>query len=217
MAALAASGLDGPVGRLGILGGTFDPIHDAHLALARAAKSGLELDAVLFVPAGDPWRKQDRAVTPARHRLAMVRLALGAEREPGFAVSSVEVHRSGPTYSEETLEALQAEGHGQLWFICGADALSDLPHWHDPGALVTLARFAVAPRLNYPLDLDALDAAVAGLRAAVDLLAMPPIDLSASDLRGARRADGSLDPRIPAAAREYIVQEGLYAGPGSAG
>ncbi len=217
MGTLAASGLDVPVGRLGVLGGTFDPIHDAHLAVARAAKVELGLGAVLFVPAGDPWRKQDRRVTSARHRLAMVRLALEAEQEPGFAVSSVEVQRTGPTYSEETLGALQTEGHGQLWFICGADALSDLPHWHDPAALVALARLAVAPRPNYPLDLEALDAAVPGLRAAVDLLSMAPIDLSASDLRGARRADGSLDPRIPAAARGYIVEEGLYAGPRSEG
>lgn len=210
MALLAASGLDGPAGRLGVLGGTFDPIHEAHLAVARAAQAELALDAVLFVPAGDPWRKQDRAVTLAQHRLAMVQLALEAEQEPGFSVSAMEVQRTGPTYSEETLEALQAEGHGRLWFICGADALSDLPHWHDPAALLASARFAVAPRPNYPLDLDTLDAAVPGLRAAVDLLAMTPIDLSASGLRGARRADGSLDPRIPAAARAYIARQGLY-------
>lgn len=210
MTVLAASGLDGPVRRLGVFGGTFDPIHEAHLAVARAAKAELALDAVLFVPAGDPWRKQDRAVTPARHRLAMVRLVLASEHEPHFTVSRVEVGRSGPTYSEETLQALRAEEHGQLWFICGSDALSDLPHWHDPAALVTLARFAVAPRPNYPLDIDALDAAVPGLRERVDVLAMGPIDLSASDLRGARRADGSLDPRVPAAARAYIAQQGLY-------
>ena len=210
MGTLAASGLGGPVGRLGVLGGTFDPVHDAHLAVAHAAKRELGLDAVLFVPAGDPWRKSDRAVTPARHRLAMLRLVAESEQEPSFAVSDVEIQRAGPTYSEDTLRALRAEGHGRLWFICGADALNDLPRWHDPPALVALARFAVAPRSDHPLDLEALDAAVPGLRQAVDLLAMSPIDLRASDLRGARRADGSADPRIPAAARDYIEQHELY-------
>lgn len=210
MAVLEASGLDGPVERLGVLGGTFDPIHEAHLAVARAAKSELALDAVLFVPAGDPWRKQVRMVTPAHHRLEMVRLALASEEDPCFTVATLEVRRSGPTYSEETLQVLRAEGHGGIWFICGADTLTDLPHWHDPAALLALARFVVAPRPNSPLDLDALDAAVPGLRERVDFLSMEPINLSASELRAARRSDDSLDPRIPAAAREYIERKRLY-------
>ncbi len=116
------------------------------------------------------------------------------------------MRRSGPTYTEDTLRALHDEGHGQLWFIVGADALLDLPHWHDPAALIELARFAVAPRPDHPLDLDALERRVPGLRAAVDMIAMEPIDLSATAIR----AGGALDDRIPAAVREYAARHDLY-------
>ncbi|MHB8576016.1 MAG: nicotinate (nicotinamide) nucleotide adenylyltransferase, partial [Dehalococcoidia bacterium] len=122
--------------QIGLLGGTFDPIHFAHLRLAEEAREQLGLDQVLFVPAPRPWRKAGRTITPIEQRLAMVRLAIAGN--PCFALSTIELGRTGPTYTAETLAGLQAElGAGAtLHFILGADALADLPHWHQPERIV---------------------------------------------------------------------------------
>ncbi len=200
----------GPGDRLGVLGGTFDPIHRAHLLVAAAARDALRLDRVLFIPAGDPWRKHDRSITPARHRLAMVEAALAACGDPDFAVSDAELRRDGPTYTAETLRQLAEEGAAAIWFILGADALMDLPHWHEPSEIIRLARLAVVPRPGRAVDFAALEAAVPGLRAAVDEVPMEPIDLSATALRERIREGGALDSRIPPGAREYIEAHGLY-------
>lgn len=179
--------------------------------MARAAADALALDRVLLVVAGDPWRKRDRAVTGAAHRLAMVRAAVEAAGDPRLAVSDAEVRRDGPTHTVDTLRELQAPQRA-LWFILGADALEDLPRWHTPRELVRLARLAVAPRPGVAPDLDALERAVPGLRDAVDLIPMTPIDLSATELRARVRTDDAVDPRVPAGAREYIERHGLYRG-----
>ena len=128
--------------RVGVLGGTFDPIHEAHLLVAHAVRDSLLLDQVIFMPAGDPWRKAGAAITPAQHRLAAVRAAVEAAADPTFVVSDAEVRRPGPTYTVDTFRELQSNGRS-LWFILGADALLDLPHWHAPAEFVRLARLAL--------------------------------------------------------------------------
>ena len=121
--------------RLGALGGTFDPPHLGHLLLAEQAREQLQLDKVLFIPAGDPWRKAGREIAPAAQRLAMTRLAI--EGNAAFEVDGREIARDGPTYTVETLAELRAElGAGdELVFIVGQDALADLPNWRNPGGI----------------------------------------------------------------------------------
>ena len=196
--------------RWGVLGGTFDPPHRMHRAVARAAMDQLRLTRVLFIPAGDPWRKADARVSPAADRLAMTRLAVAAA--PGFACSDMELRRPGPTYTLDTLAALRGQGAPPLWFILGADALADLPNWHAPERLVELARLAVVARPGAEVDPASLDAILPGLAARVDWLALAADPLSATALR---RRIGRGEPVADAAPAvvEYARRRGRYAGP----
>ena len=197
--------------RLGLLGATFDPIHYAHLRLAEEALEQLQLDRVLFLPAPNPWRKAGKQVVAVEHRLAMVMLAIAGN--PRFACSRLELDQPGPTYTANTLSALRVElGEDvQLHFILGADALADLPHWHDPGRIVALARLAVArrPRTRLP-PLAALERSVPGIRAAMDTVRMTPLDLSSTELRALAAAGRSLRYLVPDAVAEYIQEHSLY-------
>ena len=125
----------------GFLGGTFDPPHFGHLFLAECARAQFALERVLFIPAGDPYRKK-RAMTPAAQRLEMTRLAV--QGNPGFSVDDLEVRREGPTYTVDTLEELGARGEGAVVFIIGSDALADMRNWKDPRRIEELARLVVA-------------------------------------------------------------------------
>ena len=206
--------------RTGILGGTFDPPHRAHLALAEAARVALDLDRVLFIPAGDPWRKAGRGVSAAADRLALVRAAVAGL--PWAEVSTIEVDRDGPTYSVDTIDALRGGAGGRTapderwWFILGADALADLPQWHEAARLASLVRFAVAQRGD-PTEAAAGPLVTAGLRAAapgielrIDLVPMPLLDISATDIRARVRARRSTDGLLPDAVRAEIDARGLY-------
>ena len=200
--------------RWGILGGTFDPPHLAHVALAAAARDALHLDTVLFVPAGDPWRKAGKAISPASHRLAMVQAAV--EDLPWAEVSAIEIERNGPTYTLDTVSELSKRG-GTWWFIVGEDALHDMPRWHEPHRLIASIRLAVARR-----DLDVIDAVqqplltpdllvgLPGIADRVDEVPMPLLDISASDIRA--RITGGLptDDVLDAKVRAYIDEHGLY-------
>jgi nicotinate-nucleotide adenylyltransferase len=197
--------------RLGVLGGTFDPPHVGHLILAEEARMRLQIEKMLFVPAGDPWRKAGQEITPAEHRLAMVRLMLASD--PYFEVSTLEVERQGPSYTVDTLEALhQQYGPGlELYFILGEDALYDLPNWKEPARIVSLAWLAVAPRPPERGWTSAdLEAAVPGLSERVVPLPMPTIDISSSALRERARAGLSLRYMVPPDVEEYIRRHGLY-------
>lgn len=197
--------------RLGVLGGTFDPPHVGHLILAEEARTRLDLRKVLFVPAGDPWRKAAQEVTAAEHRLAMVRLMLGSD--PHFEVSTLEMERAGPSYTVDTLEALhQQHGPGlELYFIVGEDALHDLPHWKEPARILSLARLAVARRPAGEGWFDAdLEAIVPGLSERVVPLPMPTVEISSTHLRERARAGLSLRYLVPLGVEEYIRRHGLY-------
>ncbi|MBF6601156.1 MAG: nicotinate-nucleotide adenylyltransferase [Dehalococcoidia bacterium] len=191
--------------RVGVLGGTFDPVHIGHLILAEQAHAGLELDLVLFMPAGEPWRKADRAITPAEHRLAMLRLAIAGN--DAFGVSDIELRRPGPTYTADTLETLAGERlDDQFWFIVGADALADLPNWHEPERIVRHVKLAVAPRDGAP----GIAAADPRLRDRVESFAMPRVEISSSEIRGHVGAGRSIRYLVPDAVRTYIERERLY-------
>lgn len=202
--------------RVGVLGGTFDPIHIGHLVLAEQAREQLELDEVLFVPAGDPWRKAGKRITPAVDRLKMVELAIAGN--PAFGCSSIEVERPGPSYTVETLEALHAaRPDASLYFVVGEDALFDLPNWKDPARIVSLAFIAAAKRgPDSRLDklaADDLEGLVAGLSARLVRLEMSVIGVSATYLRDRVRRGASVRYLVPEVVRRYIEERGLYRGP----
>ncbi len=193
--------------RVGILGGTFDPVHVGHLLLAESARDTLALDEVLFIPAGEPWRKSHRAISPAEHRLAMLRLAVASNR--AFGISDIELRRRGPTYTADTLEALAGERlDDEFWFIVGADALGDVPNWHEPERIVAHATLAVAPRDGHDADVAALD--VPALAGRIQRFTSPRIEISSTEIR-ARVAEGrSVRFLVPDVVERYIAEHRLY-------
>jgi nicotinate-nucleotide adenylyltransferase len=202
-----------PSGPLVILGGTFDPPHIGHLVLGECARVQFDAERVLFMPAGDPWRKtaEDaparRTVTPADFRLAMTRHAIA--RNSSFAVDDREVRREGPTYTVDTLAALHAEGHTNLLLVLGTDALVDLPHWSRPGELVRLARIAVAEKPGAAGAVPAL-ARAAGLGDPPEIVDMPPLAISSTLIRARAAAGKPIRYLVPAAVEAFIHEHGLY-------
>lgn len=199
--------------RIGVLGGTFDPPHLAHLVLAAAARAALDLDRVVFVPAGDPWRKAGSGVSPASDRLALTRAAVEGVL-PWAEVSEIEVRRAGPSYTAETLEELQAETPGhEWWFILGRDALADLPNWERPERILELARLALAQRGDAADGAALPDAAIEAipeLSSHVDRVPLPRLDVSASELRRRLRDGEPTVPLLSAEVRARIQELGLY-------
>ena len=189
--------------KVGLMGGTFDPPHVGHLILAQLALEQLGLDKVLFIPAGDPWRKSDRRVTPSQHRLVMTQLAVGDNS--AFEVDDCEIRREGATYTVDTLRYLREQRPGdELYLILGEDALADIPTWRDPEMLPELAIIAAAPRRGTqmpPLPFDI---------ARVRRIDMPGIDISSTELRQRAARGESLRYFAPDAVVAYIEKNGLY-------
>ena len=197
--------------RLGVLGGTFDPVHVAHLALGEVARQELALDRVIFVPAGQPWRKSGREIAAGADRLQMLRLATAGN--PAFEVSSLEIDRPGPSYSEVTLEALQREHPGaEMFFILGRDALIDFPQWHDPQRIAELATLAVAERDDVVLGAEG-EAGLPGPHVRLRRLQMPRVDISATAIRQYVRDGRSIRYLVPDPVAAYIEERGLYRAP----
>lgn len=196
--------------RLGVLGGTFDPVHRGHLALAGAARDELGLEQVLFVPAGQPWRKTGQEIGANGDRLAMLRLAL--EGDPSFEIATLELERSGPSYTADTLEALAAQRRGdELYFIVGQDALADLPNWVRPERILELARLAVARRPEVSAEaLEEAQRRVPRLRERVFWLKMPPVEVSATEIRERVGRGQPIRGMVAPAVERYIQQHGLY-------
>ncbi len=199
------------VRRLGIFGGTFDPIHHGHLVAAEEARQQLALDKVLFVPAGLPPHKPSGPISPAGHRLRMVELAIAGKAY--FAVSRVDVDRSGPCYTVDTLELLRAEwGMGpRFFFIEGNDSLSDIACWYQPQRLIELCELAVVVRPGSEIDLAELERQLPGLTGRIHWVKMPILEISSSDLRARVRAGRSISYLVPREVEAYIRQHRLYA------
>lgn len=197
--------------RIGVLGGTFDPIHLGHLIAAEEVWARMALDEVLFVPAGQPWLKFERAITPAEHRLEMVRLAL--ESNPYFKVATVDIERPGPSYTVDTIADLKRQlGDGaELFFIAGLDALADLPRWHRAARLLRMCQ-VVGMRRPGPCKLDfaCLERELPGASGNIIVVDVPQIDVSSTEIR--RRVAEGLPIRyqVPEAVEGYIRREGLY-------
>ena len=199
--------------RLGILGGSFDPVHYGHLLLAESARDQCQLDQVWLLPAAVPPHKQDRQLTSAEHRIAMLELAIAGE--PAFSVCRFEVDRGGINYTYATLERIKSEyPDWQLFFVLGADMLHDLPHWREPSRICQLAILVVVarPGAGEP-DFSLLSGIATPER--IDLMrrhrvVMPQVGISSSDLR-CRIAQGrSIRFQTPRAVEEYIRTHGLY-------
>ena len=196
---------------IGVMGGTFDPIHNGHIVVAEEARTRLNLAEVLFMPAGQPWLKADRNVTPAEHRVEMVRLAI-ADR-PYFKLSTIEVERRGPTYTADTLVDLrdQLEPEDALYFIVGWDDLAQLPQWQKPSQLVQLCFIVAVPRPGCPPpELESLDNDIPALSQRVINLDKPEIDISASEIRDRVARGLPIGHLVPAPVERYIKQHKLY-------
>jgi len=212
--------------RIGLLGGTFDPVHFGHLLLAEQCREQCGLDAVWFLPAGSPPHKR-RDVTPGIERLEMLQLAIAGHE--AFAVSDRELKREGTTYTVDTLTELHAEQpDAELFFLIGADSLHDLPTWREPRRILELATIVAVNRGDRPLpDLEEICAKLnvadaAGFRAdagsvrhdqprsRIQIVTMPGCDLSATDIRQRVAAGKSIRYMTPRAVEVYIQQRGLY-------
>lgn len=218
--------------RLGLFGGSFNPIHYGHLAIAREAHDKLGLDRVLFIPTGTPPHKQNRDLAPARDRYEMVRLAV--EGTQFFDLSDMEIRRRGKSYSIDTVRALQNHygASAEFYFLIGLDAFLDFPTWRDPDALLAACRFVVIsrPGQSYrsltkltmlpPLAPDDLAQLDAGTRCRLDIpiesgpgiicLPLPPCPVSASEIRGRITQGKSLANLLPPLVESYILRHRLY-------
>jgi nicotinate-nucleotide adenylyltransferase len=198
--------------RLGLFGGTFDPIHLGHLILAEQCREACRLDKVWFVVTAFPPHKSGPR-TPVAHRLEMARIAVAGH--PSFEVSEIEAKRPGPHYSVETLTELHAERPGDdLFFLIGADSLADLPHWRQPEGIARLATIVVVNRpgidLN-PVDLAALPDLGPGTKP-LTVVTIPPIGIASSDLRRRLAERRSIRYMVPRGVEAYIEAQGLYRG-----
>jgi nicotinate-nucleotide adenylyltransferase len=201
-------------GSIGIMGGTFDPIHVGHLAIAEEARDALGLERILFVPAGEPPHKPVGGVTAAAHRVAMVELAIADNR--AFELSRLEVDRPGPSYTGETVAEIRRaeEAAGRvpdLTLILSVETFRELPSWHEPERLISAARLAVVPREGYPApDPGWLSAHFPGQEDRVDFLEGPRLGLSSTALRDRVAHHRSIRYLVPADVALYIDDHRLY-------
>jgi nicotinate-nucleotide adenylyltransferase len=194
--------------RIGILGGTFDPIHYGHLAIAEEARLALQLDRVLFVPAAQQPLKRGGHVATPEQRLAMTRLACTSNAH--FDVARIELDRPGPSFTITTLEALQAAEIGELHFILGADALAELPRWHSVMRVIELAWIVAVGRPGNAPDIAQIARALPGLNERLTLLEGPALEISSTSLRRRVSAGQPIRYQTPDAVVAYIYKHGLY-------
>jgi nicotinate-nucleotide adenylyltransferase len=197
--------------RVGIFGGTFDPIHLGHLAVARSIQSSLGLDNVVFVPAGQPWLKADTPVSRVEDRVQMLRLALARRR--ALELSTIEADRPGPSYTVDTMETLQRQlgSDADFFFLLGSDALMDIAKWKEPQRLIQLCQLVAFARPGFGLPtMEALEVAVPGISMRVVFAEVPQVNIRATDIRR-RIAEGrSIQRLVPRAVERYILEHGLY-------
>lgn len=198
------------VGRgIGILGGTFDPPHIGHLILGEWAREQLQLEKVLFLPAGQPPHKREDPVSSAAHRLAMTQLAVQDNRS--FRSSRIDVERPPPHYTSSLRPLLEARfPNRELWLLIGGDSLRDLPLWHEPQKIVEEWRMAVLPRPGAEYDWSELEQAVPGVRESCKILDGPSVAVSSTQIRRWRASHRSLRYVLPQPVLEYIERHNLY-------
>jgi nicotinate-nucleotide adenylyltransferase len=196
--------------RLGIMGGTFDPIHDGHLVAAGEAWQQLALDRVLFVPAGQPPHKPLRPITAAHHRLRMIELAI--EGKPHFGVSRADVDRPGPCYTADLLRLLRADWGPAptFFFIVGGDSLIDLVNWYRPHEIIAQTELAVVKRPGVDIDVDSLNDSLPGIAQRLHWFTMPGLEISSSTLRQRVREGRPISYLVPRQVEAHIQEQHLY-------
>jgi len=192
------------------MGGTFDPIHNGHLRIAEETRKRLDLEYVLFVPAGQPWLKSELPVSDAEDRYEMVRLAIAPYSH--MRISRIEVDRTGPSYTVDTLEELKAKlGKDRLYFIIGWDCLPQLPKWHNISRLIELCEIVAVFRPGYPApDLKTLKSQIPGIAERIILLDTPRVDISATEIRERIARGRPIAELVPQTVAEYITERRLY-------
>lgn len=195
---------------MGVLGGTFDPPHNGHIAIAEQALAQLALDQVLFAPTRHPPHKPGNSITAIEHRLEMVRLAIASH--PRFALSRIDVDREGPTYTSDTMRLLREQlgNDVDLYFIMGMDSLANILTWHAPDQFIRVCKLAVFFRPGFTANIDELEKQLPGLRECVVFVPSPAIDIAASELQRRIRADLPITHLVPPAVETYIAQHNLY-------
>jgi nicotinate-nucleotide adenylyltransferase len=195
--------------RIGVLGGTFDPVHNGHLYIANALRSALDLERVVWVPAGRPPHKTGQIVSSDRDRLAMLDLALSGSAVD--QINTIDIERSGPSYTADTLDILAAAfAPARIFFLMGEDSLRDLPTWHDPERLLRTAELAVAARPGVVADLAAVARHIPTVQGRVHLIPTKEIAISSSEIRRRVRENLSIRGLVPAVVEAYIRDHGLY-------
>jgi nicotinate-nucleotide adenylyltransferase len=199
---------------IGVIGGTFDPIHFGHLVIAEEVYATLKLAEMVFVPAGQPPHKPEQVVTPAQDRLAMLQLAIASN--PHFTISMVDLERPGPSYTVETLRLLREQWGEQtaIYFVIGRDSLEDLLDWYDPlGILEQLDYLVAVKRPGYTEEkgyIERLEERLPGIRQRLIIMSAPQLEISATELRQ-RVAEGRpIKYQVPEVVEQYILQHGLY-------
>ncbi|MDT8902237.1 nicotinate-nucleotide adenylyltransferase [Anaeroselena agilis] len=199
--------------KIGIMGGTFDPIHIGHLVTADAVRIEYRLDKVLFIPAANPPHKQDSQVTPALHRYIMT--AMATYSNPHFFVSAIEMERPGPSYTIDTVRILHERyaERAKFYFITGADAVGDLPTWNNIDELLDLCDFVATTR---PGCVSAIDDVIRHFgpkgAARIHRLTTPELEISSTDIRDRVKKGRSIKYIVPESVESYILKEGLYIG-----
>lgn len=198
---------------IGVMGGTFDPIHYGHLVAAEAVRARLDLDRVVFVPAGRPPHKADKPVSDARHRYLMTVMA--TVTNPNFAVSRIEIDRPGPSYTVDTVRQFRAEAgaRARLYFITGLDAVREILTWREPDVFLRLCRLVAVTRPGYAVR--SVEALRSRLRAVADeqpleILEVPALAISSSDVRRRVAASEPIKYLVPESVETYIQKVGLY-------
>jgi nicotinate-nucleotide adenylyltransferase len=190
------------------MGGTFDPIHHGHLVTAEEALWQFGLDAVVFVPTGHPWMKEERKVTPAEHRFLMTVIATSSN--PRFTVSRVDIEREGPTYTRDTLRSIQVEygGETDLFFVTGADAVLEIFQWKDPQEILEMAHVIAATRPGY--DIARFEAEAPSSHPNISVMDVPALAISSTDIRRRVQEGSSIRYLVPEGVHTYIDKWELY-------
>jgi nicotinate-nucleotide adenylyltransferase len=202
---------NGAIPRVGVLGGTFDPIHLGHLILAEEARDQLDLSVVHFVPAGSPPHKQGRRLAPVEDRLRMIDLAIAGNDR--FRSSRADADRPGPHYTLDMVRIFHAQlpPGGELYFLMGYDSLAELPTWHRAPELVAACHLVALTRHDVPLDWDYLESRLPGVRQRVTLLDMPELEIASHQIQERVRDARTIRYLVPDEVCGYIADHGLYA------
>ena len=195
--------------RIGVLGGTFDPVHNGHLYIANALRAALGLERIIWVPAGRPPHKTGQIVSKDRDRLEMLELALAGSATD--EISMIDIDRSGPSYTADTLEILAERFTPvRLFFLIGEDSLRDLPTWHDPDRLLRVAELAVAARPGVDADFESVARQIPAVQGRVHVVPTDEIAISSSEIRRRVRENQSIRGLVPAPVVAYIRDHELY-------